>query len=219
MGYILSLDGESKILTLCSNTTTYVGENNADTITCLFPTQFRGYDLKDCFIILHILIPADNESVDNNIDNDNVINGNIVDGDSVELVIEEESYKGRYVSYFNISNIYTQKEQLVYLKLEILNGDKILAYTNEVSFFVAPNRTISDVITSDSDNLQVFEKYFSETQELLSKSEEALVSINEYMDKMQNMYNEMQSIYNECVEIRDEIKNNSGTANGTDNIE
>lgn len=214
MGYILSLDGESKILTLYSDTTTYVGENNADTITCLFPTQFRGYDLKDCFIILHILIPTDNESTVDNIDNDNV-----VDGDSVELVIEEEPYKGRYVSYFNISNIYTQKEQLVYLKLEILNEDKILAYTNEVSFFVAPNRTISDVITSDSNNLQVFEKYFSETQELLSKSEEALVGINEYMDKIQNMYNEMQSIYNECVEIRDEIKNNSGTTSKINNIE
>ena len=215
MGYILNLDGESKVLTLHSNTTTYVGENNADTITCLFPTQFRGYDLKDCFVILHILIPSDNESTDNS----NAINDSTIDGDSVELVIEEEPYKGRYVSYFNISNIYTQKEQFVCLKLEILNGDKILAYTNEVSFFVAPNRTISDVITSDSNNLQVFEKYFSETQELLSKSEEALVSINEYMDKIQNMYNEMQSIYNECVEIKDEIKNNSGTANGTDNIE
>lgn len=215
MGYILNLDGESKVLTLHSNTTTYVGENNADTITCLFPTQFRGYDLKDCFVILHILIPSDNESTDNS----NTINDITIDGDSVELVIEEEPYKGRYVSYFNISNIYTQKEQFVCLKLEILNGDKILAYTNEVSFFVAPNRTISDVITSDSNNLQVFEKYFSETQELLSKSEEALVSINEYMDKIQNMYNEMQSIYNECVEIKDEIKNNSGTANGTDNIE
>lgn len=215
MGYILNLDGESKVLTLHSNTTTYVGENNADTITCLFPTQFRGYDLKDCFVILHILIPSDNESTDNS----NAINDSTIDGDSVELVIEEEPYKGRYVSYFNISNIYTQKEQFVCLKLEILNGDKILAYTNEVSFFVVPNRTISDVIASDSNNLQVFEKYFSETQELLSKSEEALVSINGYMDKIQNMYNEMQSIYNECVEIKDEIKNNSETANGTDNIE
>lgn len=166
MGYVLNLN-DNKILTLHNNTTTYVGENNADIITCLLPTHFNEYDLKDCFVILHIIIPDPD-------------NPETISGDTVELNIEKDVYKNKYVSYFNISNIYTQKAQIVYLKIEILNSDSVIAYSNEVSFEVKPHHTITEVLPDNG--LAIFEQYLLEVK----------------------------ALRDECAAIRDELLNTGG---------
>lgn len=150
MGYVLNLN-ENKVLTLYNDTTTYVGENNADVITCFLPTHFNEYDLKDCFVILHIIIPDST-------------NPEIISGDTVELNIEEDMFKNKYVSHFDISNIYTQKAQTVYLKIEILNSDSIVAYSNEVSFEVKPHHTIVEALPNNG--LEIFEQYLLEIKTL-----------------------------------------------------
>lgn len=138
--YILNLD-EHKNLTL-KRGKSYVGENNADTITCYLPTNFKQYDLKDCFVLLHIY-------------NEN--NDGTSTGDVIQLEIEEELYKGKYVAKFDLSRTYTTKVQTLFLKIEILNSNEVVAFTNNVSFDISENKNI----TSSLPNIDtpIFEEF------------------------------------------------------------
>lgn len=149
MGYILNLNDDKTLI--LSKGVTYVGENNADKITCILPHFFNGYDLKECIVILHIMIP----------DGDNP---EIMSGDAIKLNIENELYKGKYISNVNISNAYTNNAQFIYLAIEIINSDSMVAYSNEVSFEVKPHRNINEIINKSG--LTIFEQYIAEMKSL-----------------------------------------------------
>lgn len=161
MSYILNLD-ENKNLTLQKNSVSYVNENNADSIICLLPQFFKEHNLKDCFVLLHITIK-------------NLL-GQEIGGDTVELKIEDELYKDKYVSYFDIGKKYTAAEQIVVLKIEILSSDFLVAYSNDVSFPVASHKMPSIILPENS--IGIFEEYLLE----------------------------MKTLRDECISIRDEIR-------------
>lgn len=175
MGYVLNMS-ENKKLILSHNTTTYVGENNADSIKIFLPKQFQGFDLKnECFAILYVIIP----------DSENEM---LVSGDAIELKLEYDSKSDRYISNFDIGELYTQKEQNVILKIQILKGGEVLAYTNEVSFRVVPHLTMNDIIT-DGD-VKIFEQYILEMSEI--KEEFKRESENYYTkEEVQQYVNEV----------------------------
>ena len=147
MGYILNLN-EDKTLILSAGVT-YVGENNADKITCILPHYFNGYDLKECIVILHIMIPNSDGSIS---------------GDAVRLDIENDLYKGKYISHANISNAYTNIKQSIYLSIEIVNSDSMVAYSNEVSFEVKSHYNINKAI--DKGSLTIFDQYMYEIKKI-----------------------------------------------------